>query len=251
MLILQIQERFQQGHSIRNIAIHLQLSRATVKKYAEGNPNQLCLRGSYTTRERRHDIRQYQEFLIQCIQARMNGTQTYQALQKSHGYAGSRATFSKYFRDFIQERGLELAQKQAGSESKQRVVSRKDVFQYLWMGEDLDADSKRELSLKCPLIPALRKCILEFREIFLFQSIPRLHLFIAQYQNGPFKAIASLARGFQRDLSAIEFAVSSPLSNGFVEGFNHKLKLIKRTMYGRCRLKLLEAKLFLDCTMHG
>ena len=83
MLILQIQERFQQGHSIRNIAIHLQLSRATVKKYAEGDPDQLCLRGSYTARERRHDIRQYQDFLMQCVQAKMNGTQTYQALQKA------------------------------------------------------------------------------------------------------------------------------------------------------------------------
>lgn len=251
MLILQIQERFQQGHSIRSIAIHLQLSRATVKKYAEGDPDQLCLRGSYTARERRHDIRQYQDFLMQCVQAKMNGTQTYQALQKSHGYAGSYATFSKYFRNFIQEQGLELAKKQAGSASKQRVVSRKDVFQYLWMGEDLDADLKGELSLKCPLIPALRKCILEFREIFLLQSIPRLYLFIEHYQNGPFKAIASLARGFKRDISAIEFAVSSPLSNGFVEGLNHKLKLIKRTMYGRCRLKLLEAKLVLDYAMYG
>ena len=32
-------------------------------------------------------------------------------------------------------------------------------------------------------------------------------------------------------------------SNGFVEGTNSRLKMIKRTMYGRCRKCLLEAKL--------
>ena len=32
-------------------------------------------------------------------------------------------------------------------------------------------------------------------------------------------------------------------SNGFVEGTNSRLKMIKRTMYGRCGRKLLEAKL--------
>ena len=32
-------------------------------------------------------------------------------------------------------------------------------------------------------------------------------------------------------------------SNGFVEGTNSRLKMIKRTMYGRCRKQLLEAKL--------
>ena len=32
-------------------------------------------------------------------------------------------------------------------------------------------------------------------------------------------------------------------SNGFVEGTNSRLKMIKRTMYGRCGKRLLEAKL--------
>ncbi|KFX60152.1 hypothetical protein KU41_01310 [Clostridium botulinum] len=38
---------------------------------------------------------------------------------------------------------------------------------------------------------------------------------------------------------------ASDLSNGFVEGTNSKLKMIKRTMYGRCSKKLLAAKLML------
>ena len=46
--------------------------------------------------------------------------------------------------------------------------------------------------------------------------------------------------------TTIENAVVSDLSNGFVEGVNNKLKMIKRTMYGRCGQKLLTAKLMYD-----
>ena len=47
----------------------------------------------------------------------------------------------------------------------------------------------------------------------------------------------------QRDIDAVENAVAYDHSNGFVEGTNSRLKMIKRTMYGRCGRKLLEAKL--------
>ena len=48
---------------------------------------------------------------------------------------------------------------------------------------------------------------------------------------------------FEKDIEAVENSVASPLSNGFVEGTNNKLKMVKRTMYGRCSRQLLEAKL--------
>ena len=47
----------------------------------------------------------------------------------------------------------------------------------------------------------------------------------------------------QNPICEIENSVASPLSNGFVEGTNNKLKMVKRTMYGRCSRQLLEAKL--------
>ena len=57
------------------------------------------------------------------------------------------------------------------------------------------------------------------------------------------KAIKSFAEGLKRDIDAVENAVAYDYSNGFVEGTNSRLKMIKRTMYGRCRKQLLEAKL--------
>ena len=67
--------------------------------------------------------------------------------------------------------------------------------------------------------------------------------FIERYKSSELKEIACFAKGLEKDITAVENAVSSPLSNGFVEGTNSKLKMIKRTMYGRCSKQLLEAKL--------
>ena len=61
-----------------------------------------------------------------------------------------------------------------------------------------------------------------------------LYMFIDRYKQSSIKEIASFASSLERDLATVENSVASPLSNGFVEGTNNKLKMIKRTMYGRC-----------------
>lgn len=56
---------------------------------------------------------------------------------------------------------------------------------------------------------------------------------------GPF---ASLARGLRRDFAAVAAALTLPWSTGPVEGKINKLKLIKRSMYGRAGFDLLRAR---------
>ena len=73
-----------------------------------------------------------------------------------------------------------------------------------------------------------------------YQSL--LYCFINKYKAFAVKLIKKFAENMENDLEAIENAVSSPLSNGFVEGTNSKLKMVKRTMYGRCGYRLLAAK---------
>ena len=45
-----------------------------------------------------------------------------------------------------------------------------------------------------------------------------LYLFIEKYKNSSLKEISRFASGLERDLPAVENAVASPLTNGFVEG---------------------------------
>ena len=56
-------------------------------------------------------------------------------------------------------------------------------------------------------------------------------------------SVAIFCAYLEKDIEAVENSVASELSNGFVEGTNSKLKMVKLTMYGRCSKALLAAKL--------
>ena len=55
--------------------------------------------------------------------------------------------------------------------------------------------------------------------------------------------IASLATGIKKDKDSVRAAIIEPWSNGQTEGQITKLKLVKRQMYGRAKLDLLQARL--------
>jgi transposase len=55
--------------------------------------------------------------------------------------------------------------------------------------------------------------------------------------------LASFANGIVRDRAAVAAAITNMWSNGQTEGQITRLKLIKRQMYGRAKLDLLEARL--------
>ncbi len=55
--------------------------------------------------------------------------------------------------------------------------------------------------------------------------------------------VASFANGIVRDHAAVRAAIIEPWSNGQTEGQITKLKLVKRQMYGRGKIDLLQARL--------
>ena len=55
--------------------------------------------------------------------------------------------------------------------------------------------------------------------------------------------LAGFAESLRRDRAAVEAALSTPWSTGPVEGKITKLKLIKRSMYGRAGIALLRQRL--------
>ena len=55
-------------------------------------------------------------------------------------------------------------------------------------------------------------------------------------------ALASFAAGLERDIDAVREALRLPWSQGHVEGQVHRLKLIKRQMYGRAGFELLRLR---------
>ena len=58
-------------------------------------------------------------------------------------------------------------------------------------------------------------------------------------------ALRSFAVGLSKDLDAVRAGLTETWSNGPVEGFVHKLKLLKRQGYGRAGFELLRARMLL------
>ena len=55
--------------------------------------------------------------------------------------------------------------------------------------------------------------------------------------------LAGFAEGLRRDRAAVEAALSLPWSTGPVEGKITRLKLVKRSLYGRAGIGLLRQRL--------
>jgi transposase len=56
-------------------------------------------------------------------------------------------------------------------------------------------------------------------------------------------AMRNFAAGLRKDLDAVRAGLTEEWSNGWVEGFIHKLKLLKRQGYGRAGFELLRARM--------
>ena len=56
--------------------------------------------------------------------------------------------------------------------------------------------------------------------------------------------VASFSNGVRRDEAAVRAAITLPWSNAQTEGQITRLKLVKRQMYGRGKIDLLQARLY-------
>lgn len=88
-------------------------------------------------------------------------------------------------------------------------------------------------------IPA-RQAISEFQSLIRSKSAAKLSDWLDSARGG---LVSSFANGVERDLAAVRNTMVSRWSNGQTEGQITRLKLIKRQMYGRAKLDLLEARL--------
>jgi predicted transcriptional regulator len=245
-LILDIQRMYKDGIGISEISRRLGINRHTVKKYTEGDPETLC------RSNKRSALDQYKDCIIQLLNDGMTQTETVRKVMELTNSTYGESNLRNYVGSVITQYGLVVNKYTStqktdnGSASKNLktvYITRKGIFNYLWMGGPLSKEHHDILWDKYDVLWEVETCIKEFREIFSTRRMPLLYLFIEKYKDSEIKELASFAKGLERDISAVENAVASDLSSGFVEGTNNKIKMVKRAMYGRCGRKLLEAKL--------
>lgn len=249
-MICRKQKFLKEGCSYREIAKRMGVGRNTIAKYHEGDPKELSKYGIQQSK-----LDPYYDFIVQCLNIGWSKCKTVKAIYEK-GYTGSTSNAfrylgkteerkNKYFEPQPYIRTMTEGLKyRRGSIGKERdYITREGVFRQMWMNAELTPAHKNFIYSRYPKVWEIQCCIKEFRNIFRKRNVPLFYLFIEKYGNSRIRAIKSFVEGIKRDIDAVENAVAYDYSNGFVEGTNNRLKMIKRTMYGRCGKELLTAKL--------
>ena len=233
-------------YTYRQIVDILQVSRKTIAKVAHGNIENLCQSSCHSIWD------SYSDEMLDGIRVGKTGKQIYNELVCRYKVIGKLTSFYSYIAQLADNAGIQLERYHHRStplpdgnipQNDFDFIKRNGVLQYLWNGLELNQQHLDYLCEKYPILQILRKRILEFREIFRQKNPNLLLLFIDNCISGNCEKLSRFASGLQQDLEAVFNAVVSDLSNAFVEGTNNKIKMVKRVMYGRCKLPLLKAKL--------
>lgn len=91
-----------------------------------------------------------------------------------------------------------------------------------------------------PDLVVARTTILDFQSMIRSKAAAKLDGWLIAAKQS---LVGSFAGGVEKDIAAVRNAIISPWSNGQTEGQITRLKLIKRQMYGRAKLDLLQARL--------
>ena len=91
-----------------------------------------------------------------------------------------------------------------------------------------------------PSLVEARALVDQFHDMIRKKDEAALDVWIA---NAKTSLVSSLAMGVLKDRAAVGAAIIQPWSNGQVEAQITKLKLVKRQMYSRAKIDLLEARL--------
>jgi transposase len=129
-----------------------------------------------------------------------------------------------------------------------RTLSSRTLARLMTIGRDglSKAESVTVAAIEngLPLLVEAREIIASFQAMVRTKSLADLEPWLERARSS---LVASFANGVVKDKAAVSAAITSPWSNGQTEGQITKLKLVKRQMYGRGKLDLLQARVIGAC----
>ena len=112
-------------------------------------------------------------------------------------------------------------------------------------GDTRSADEKKyveRLNRADPGVMATLSLAERFAQLVRSQNEPGLDPWLAEATASNLPEFRSFATSLRQDEAAVRAGLSLPWSNGPVEGAVNRLKVIKRSMYGKAGFNLLKAR---------
>lgn len=218
-----------EGISIKEIVRRTGLSRSLVRRVLRGQRSDVF-------RVRESSLEPYLSWLdAQWTAGTRNGTELWRQL-KSQGFCGYLRVVSEW------AARRRRAEKDDGALA--RTPSSRTLARLMTIGRDTLSKAETvtvaAIEKGVPLLVEAREIITAFQALIRKRSLEEFEPWLQRARSS---LIASFANGLTKDQAAVKAAIASPWSNGQTEGQITKLKLVKRQMYGRAKVDLLQARL--------
>jgi len=245
-----------QGVGIRAIAAQLHLSRNTVRRFVAAS--QFPERA--TKRPQPSKLDPFIPHLeAQLVAGQDNAMQLWRELREQHGYRGSRGLVSRWVAQHRHvvplpdpnrppQRGRGRPPTSSPSPkppAQRRLSARQAAWLLVRRPEKLKQEEQRSIERLCQQAPTVEVAYDLAQEFIQMVRERQAEPFDGWLQRASASGIAELQSfvvGVERDKAAVVAALSSPYNNGQVEGQVNRLKLIKRSMYGRAKFDLLRRR---------
>lgn len=158
---------------------------------------------------------------------------------KTDGYPGSYSLLQQYCQT--------IKPKIFRTKNAVRKVKRRNLTSAVWSDKsDLSEQDMLYIETQYPILVEIRSVIAEFREAYSQKDVDAVKRWCDKYAPCKFPPICSFIKGINADIDAFYNSMKYSYNNGLLEGSVNKLKVVKRSMFGRAGYKLLRAKLLLD-----
>lgn len=238
----QVVQLAQQGGSIIGIARQLQISRQTVRKYARAAtlPKRA---GIFRTKSQ---LDPYRPYLEQRWQAGYRSAKTLWQELVTHGFPGSYMMVYRWVQMQREVTETKPATPLSGGSTAVRPLAAPRQLAWLLVGDatTLEEQERRTLFLlrQHPEVNQAYDLAQHLLTMVKQRSADALEGWLLRCSESGVVEVANFARGLQKEFSALQAALTLEYSNGPVEGHITKLKLIKRSMYGRGSFPLLRQR---------
>ena len=241
----------EQGTSLRGIAQQMGVGRHTVRRYiAVGSFPEITQR-----RQMPSILDPFEPYLRQrWLAGYQNALQLYREIC-DQGYSGSRPlvshwaaqlrkTMPRRTRPGKTETARTAPQPPGGPiENRRKLSPSQAAWLLVCKPADLKLEQKAALEQMCQAsseISVAYDLAQGFANMVREHKAEPLTTWLENAKNCCLNELHSFANGIQRDLAAVTAGLSSPWSNGQVEGQVNRLKFLKRAMYGRAKFDLLK-----------
>jgi transposase len=225
------------GSTSKEIASQLGMSERTVRSWKAA--------GAFPeAKKRRKKASSFDEFapyvLKRWQEGEHNGMQLWREIV-SLGYTGSERTVYRHVETLKQAH----VQASLNPDRLHKFTASTAVWLFVRDPKSLDEIEQEDLATFCQASPTLKRAydlVQDFMKMVRKREGHRLDAWLERVAVSDLPELQSFATGVEKDKAAVKAGLTWSINNGQVEGQVTKLKLIKRTMYGKAGFPLLRQR---------